>query len=63
MREQLQAGLNMGIAGIPWWTSDIGGFLGGDISDPAFQELRQYLTFFHLFISSPHDTVSPSPCR
>ncbi len=39
MREQLQAGLNMGIAGIPWWTSDIGGFLGGNISDPAFQEL------------------------
>lgn len=39
MREQLQAGLNMGIAGIPWWTSDIGGFLGGDISDPDFQEL------------------------
>ncbi len=39
MQEQLQAGLNMGIAGIPWWTSDIGGFLGGDISDPAFREL------------------------
>jgi len=39
MREQLQAGLSMGIAGIPWWTSDIGGFLGGDISDPAFREL------------------------
>ncbi|ADZ84377.1 glycoside hydrolase family 31 protein [Cellulosilyticum lentocellum] len=39
MREQLQAGLNMGIAGIPWWTSDIGGFLGGDIKDKAFQEL------------------------
>ncbi len=39
MREQLQAGLNMGIAGIPWWTSDIGGFIGGDISDPAFREL------------------------
>ncbi|MBQ8639815.1 MAG: glycoside hydrolase family 31 protein [Lachnospiraceae bacterium] len=39
MREQLQAGLNMGMAGIPWWTSDIGGFLGGDISDPAFKEL------------------------
>ena len=33
MREQLQAGLNMGLAGIPWWTSDIGGFLGGDIKD------------------------------
>ncbi len=39
MREQLQAGLNMGMAGIPWWTSDIGGFLGGDISDPSFREL------------------------
>ncbi|MGN0325849.1 MAG: TIM-barrel domain-containing protein [Lachnospiraceae bacterium] len=39
MREQLQAGLNMGMAGIPWWTSDIGGFLGGDISDPHFKEL------------------------
>lgn len=39
MREQLQAGLNMCVAGIPWWTSDIGGFLGGDISDPAFKEL------------------------
>ncbi len=39
MREQLQAGLNMGMAGIPWWTSDIGGFIGGDISDPYFKEL------------------------
>ena len=39
MREQLQAGLNMSMAGIPWWTSDIGGFLGGDISDPHFREL------------------------
>lgn len=39
MQEQLQAGLSMGMAGIPWWTSDIGGFLGGDISDPAFREL------------------------
>lgn len=39
MREQFQAGLNMGLAGIPWWCSDIGGFMGGDISDPAFKEL------------------------
>ena len=39
MREQLQAGLNMSVAGIPWWTSDIGGFLGGDISDTKFREL------------------------
>lgn len=39
MKEQIQAGLNMGMAGIPWWTSDIGGFIGGDITDPAFKEL------------------------
>lgn len=39
MREQLQAGLSMGIAGIPWWTSDIGGFLGGEIDKPDFREL------------------------
>lgn len=39
MREQLQAGLNMAIAGIPWWTTDIGGFLGGDIHNEDFREL------------------------
>lgn len=39
MRNQLAAGLNMGIAGIPWWTTDIGGFHGGDPNDPAFREL------------------------
>ncbi|MBN2222334.1 MAG: glycoside hydrolase family 31 protein [Vallitaleaceae bacterium] len=37
--EQVQIGLNMGIAGIPWWTTDIGGFLGGNIKDPKFHEL------------------------
>lgn len=39
MRNQLAAGLNMGMAGIPWWTTDIGGFHGGDPNDPAFREL------------------------
>lgn len=29
----------MGLAGIPWWTTDIGGFHGGDPKDPKFQEL------------------------
>ena len=37
--DQLQAGLNMGLAGIPWWTTDIGGFHGGVTDDPDFQEL------------------------
>ena len=39
MRNQLQAGLSMGISGIPWWTTDIGGFLGGDTCDASFREL------------------------
>ncbi len=39
MRNQLAAGLNMGIAGIPWWTTDIGGFHGGNPDDPEFREL------------------------
>ena len=39
LRNQLAAGLNMGLAGIPWWTTDIGGFHGGDPKDQAFQEL------------------------
>lgn len=39
MKVQLQNGLNMGVAGIPWWISDTGGFYGGNIEDPVFREL------------------------
>ena len=39
LRYQMTAGLNMGLAGIPWWTADIGGFHGGNVADPAFHEL------------------------
>ncbi|MCR5153498.1 MAG: family 31 glucosidase [Lachnospiraceae bacterium] len=38
-KDQLQAGLNMGIAGIPWWTTDIGGFMTDDVNDPDFRQL------------------------
>lgn len=38
LRDQLSAGLNMGIAGIPWWVSDTGGFFG-DVRDKHFNEL------------------------
>ncbi|KAK4139457.1 glycosyl hydrolases family 31-domain-containing protein [Dichotomopilus funicola] len=38
-RNQLAAGLHMGIAGLPWWTTDIGGFHGGDPKDELFREL------------------------
>lgn len=35
---QVRAGLNMAIAGIPWWTTDIGGFHGGNPEDLTFRE-------------------------
>ena len=38
-RKQICAGLHMGICGIPWWTTDIGGFHGGNIHSEEFQEL------------------------
>lgn len=38
-RDQLQCGLNMGLAGIPWWTTDIGGFMTDDVNDPDFRQL------------------------
>lgn len=39
LRKQICAGLHMGLAGIPWWTTDIGGFHGGAIADENFREL------------------------
>ena len=38
-KNQICAGLQMGLAGIPWWTTDIGGFHGGHIEDENFKEL------------------------
>jgi alpha-D-xyloside xylohydrolase len=39
LNEQFRAGLNMVMSGIPYWTSDIGGYNGGNISSPVFREL------------------------
>ncbi|MDD2973290.1 MAG: glycoside hydrolase family 31 protein [Lachnospiraceae bacterium] len=39
MKNQIAAGLNMGLAGIPWWTTDIGGFFGGKVEDEDFREI------------------------
>lgn len=36
---QITAGIHLGVAGIPWFTTDIGGFTGGVTADPAFHEL------------------------
>lgn len=37
-RDQVSAGLNMGMAGIPWWVSDTGGFYS-DVTEEHFNEL------------------------
>lgn len=48
-RNQVNTGLNVGIAGIPWWTTDIGGFHGGNPDSPEYRELMarwfEYATF------------------
>ncbi len=49
LRYQLAAGLNVGLSGIPWWTTDIGGFTGGNIRDPKFHELLVRWFQFGLF--------------
>ncbi|MDO5540683.1 MAG: glycoside hydrolase family 31 protein [Eubacteriales bacterium] len=49
LRNQIAAGLNMGLSGMPWWTTDIGGFHGGDVRSEDFRECLvrwfQFATF------------------
>lgn len=75
LRCQLAAGLNMGMAGIPWWTTDIGGFHGGNPDDPAFRELFvrwfQWGTFCPVMrlhgcrepMQQQHGTTGGAECR
>lgn len=53
LRRQIPAGLNFAMSGLPYWTTDIGGFQGGDPNDPTYQEVYvrwfQYGTFCPIF--------------
>lgn len=53
LQRQVRAGLSIAMAGIPWWTTDIGGFHGGDSLDESYRELMvrwfQYGAFCPLF--------------
>lgn len=53
LAQQVRAGLSIAVSGIPWWTTDIGGFHGGDARDPAYRELMirwfQFGVFCPLF--------------
>jgi len=52
-RRQIPAGLNYALSGMPYWTTDIGGFTSGDPDDPAYRELFvrwfQYGAFCPIF--------------
>lgn len=61
LRDQFAAGLNMGIAGIPWWTTDIGGFFV-NVKEKGHTELL--LRWFEYAVFSPvlrmHGDKGPS---
>lgn len=50
LRDQFAAGLNVGIAGIPWWTTDIGGFFV-DVAQAGHAELL--MRWFEWAVFSP----------
>jgi alpha-D-xyloside xylohydrolase len=58
---QIPAGLNFELSGIPYWTTDIGGFILGHPDDPAYRELFirwfEYGTFCPIF--RLHGTRAP----
>jgi len=39
LRRQIPAGLNYSVSGLPYWTTDIGGFVSGNPDDPSYREL------------------------
>jgi alpha-D-xyloside xylohydrolase len=39
LAEQIPAGINFCLSGIPYWNTDIGGFFGSNPADPKFREL------------------------
>ncbi len=59
---QIPAGLNFELSGIPYWTTDIGGFIIGNPDDPAYRELFvrwfEYGTFCPIF--RVHGTRTPN---
>jgi alpha-D-xyloside xylohydrolase len=61
LRRQIPAGLNFALSGIPYWTTDIGGFVFGSPTDPKFREL--FVRWFQFGTFSPvmrvHGTRNP----
>ncbi|SEF97211.1 alpha-D-xyloside xylohydrolase [Butyrivibrio sp. Su6] len=51
LKDQIAAGLNMGLSGISWWTTDIGGFMTDDVNAPDFKQLL--VRWFEFAVFSP----------
>jgi alpha-D-xyloside xylohydrolase len=53
LRRQIPSGLNFSLSGLPYWTTDIGGFVSANPDDPAYRELFvrwfQFGTFCPIF--------------
>jgi alpha-D-xyloside xylohydrolase len=50
-KRQIPAGLNYAMSGMPYWTTDIGGFVSGNPDDPAYREL--FIRWFQFGTFSP----------
>jgi len=50
-QRQIPAGLNYAVSGLPYWTTDIGGFTSANPDDPAFREL--FIRWFQFGTFSP----------
>jgi alpha-D-xyloside xylohydrolase len=68
LQKQITAGLNFAATGIPYWTTDIGGYQGGDPEDEEYRELFtrwfEYGAFCPVFRAHgrryPGDTKAPN---
>ena len=60
-RKQIPAGLNYSMSGLPYWTTDIGGFVSGYPNDPKYREL--FVRWFQFGVFNPilrvHGTRTP----
>ena len=75
LRQQVRAGLNMGMSGLPCWTTDIGGYnmyaeYDGGTENPRFRQLLvrwfqfgAFCPLFRVMIDSSHDTVIKNICK
>jgi alpha-D-xyloside xylohydrolase len=61
-RRQIPAGLNYSASGVPYWTTDIGGFVNASPDDPAYREL--FVRWFQFGAFCPifrvHGTRTPN---